>query len=202
MMACIPPDELAATRGQIAEIVRLDRALKQRFQQRFSLQPSLSRALVSFQANKGRPIYRWYKYKEAFSAALVEIMLDRVRVTKGHLLDPFNIDLVLLKLAPERATSGQHTEPQSYLALGELKGGIDPADADEHWKTARTALSRIREAFQAVGQAPLTFFIAAAIEKRMADEIWNDLESETLSNAANLTNDDQLAAVANWLCSL
>ncbi|MFO5475513.1 MAG: AvaI/BsoBI family type II restriction endonuclease, partial [Dolichospermum sp.] len=36
--------------------------------------------------------------------------------------------------------------------------------------------------------SPHTFFIGAAIEKRMAEEIWNDLESGKLSNAANFRN--------------
>jgi type II restriction enzyme len=39
-----------------------------------------------------------------------------------------------------------------------LKGGIDPAGADEHWKTAGSALLRIKRAFQAEGLAPATFF--------------------------------------------
>ncbi|HAJ78349.1 MAG TPA: hypothetical protein DCO75_01135, partial [Fibrobacteres bacterium] len=30
----------------------------------------------------------------------------------------------------------------------ELKGGIDPAGADEHWKTAKTAIDRIVSAFK------------------------------------------------------
>ncbi len=29
---------------------------------------------------------------------------------------------------------------EKTLMLGELKGGIDPAGADEHWKTANTVL--------------------------------------------------------------
>lgn len=99
-------------------------------------------------------------------------------------------------------TRSRYGAPQSYLALGELKGGIDPAGADEHWKTARTALNRIREAFAAAGHAPHTFFVGASIEKRMADEIWSDLEAGVLSNTANLMNDDQLATIANWLCEL
>jgi DNA modification methylase len=70
-------------------IAHLDRALKQRFQRQFSVQPSLTRSLVSFQANKGRPVYRWYKYKEAFSAALVERLLSQYNITGGRLLDPF-----------------------------------------------------------------------------------------------------------------
>jgi DNA modification methylase len=45
--------------------------------------------LVSFQGNKTRPIYRWYKYKEAFSATLVEFLLQRYGIHPGRLLDPF-----------------------------------------------------------------------------------------------------------------
>lgn len=84
-------DELApaGSRPSLEGIAHLDRALKQRFQRQFSVQPSLTRSLVSFQANKGRPVYRWYKYKEAFSAALVERLLDQYGVTDGRVLDPF-----------------------------------------------------------------------------------------------------------------
>jgi hypothetical protein len=92
--------------------------------------------------------------------------------------------------------------PRSYIALGELKGGIDPAGADEHWKTANSALERIREAFTGSKFKPRLFFIGAAIAKRMAEEIWQQLNAGKLDNAANLTNDDQIASVAHWLCSL
>jgi type II restriction enzyme len=50
--------------------------------------------------------------------------------------------------------------------------------------------------------SPHTFFIGAAIEKRMAEEIWNDLESGKLSNAANMTNDTQVDSICHWLISL
>jgi DNA modification methylase len=70
------------------EIERLDQEL-QRHLKKFSLRPSLTRPLVSFQANKNRPIYRWYKYKEAFSAALVEHLFQKYDVTQGKILDPF-----------------------------------------------------------------------------------------------------------------
>jgi len=92
--------------------------------------------------------------------------------------------------------------PTVYLALGELKGGIDPAGADEHWKTARSALYRINQAFMTRELKPHTFFIGAAIAKTMAGEIWRQLQEETLTNAANLTDEDQLASISRWLCSL
>lgn len=53
------------------------------------MESGLSRSLVSFQANKGRAIYRWFKFKEAFSAGLVEYLLSRYQISNGVLLDPF-----------------------------------------------------------------------------------------------------------------
>ena len=71
------------------EIEQLDHELQQYFKPTFSIQPSLTRSLVSFHANKTRPVYRWYKYKEAFSALLVEHLFQKYGVTKGRILDPF-----------------------------------------------------------------------------------------------------------------
>jgi type II restriction enzyme len=98
--------------------------------------------------------------------------------------------------------SSIHKTPEKYIALGELKGGIDPAGADEHWKTANTALERIRTSFVDLELNPPTFFIGAAIEKSMAQEIFSQLKSKTLTNAANLTVDSQLVAICDWICRL
>lgn len=73
----------------LEQVDRLDRELNHYFQNSFIIQPSLTRLLVSFQANKARPIYRWYKYKEAFSASLVELLCQRYGVVQGKILDPF-----------------------------------------------------------------------------------------------------------------
>ncbi len=112
-----------------------------------------------------------------------------------------NVDLVLLDATTETLRS-TFKEPSRYVALGELKGGIDPAGADEHWKTARTALTRIQRAFAKGGLSPRLFFVGAAIEKKMADEIWEQLQEGTLDNAANLTEQNQTASLARWLSSL
>jgi DNA modification methylase len=63
--------------------------LFQQFTDRLTVQASLTRSLVSFQANKARAVYRWYKYKEAFSASLVEHLLSQQQITAGKILDPF-----------------------------------------------------------------------------------------------------------------
>ncbi|WP_343217340.1 site-specific DNA-methyltransferase [Chthonomonas sp.] len=70
-------------------IIEDDKRLQLKFRDAFLLDPQLSRTLVSFQANKQRPIYRWYKYKEAFSAAFVEYILQKYRIQDGPICDPF-----------------------------------------------------------------------------------------------------------------
>ena len=49
----------------------------------------LDRRLVSFQANKNKSVYRLFKYKEGFSAALVDYFIDYMEVD-GPILDPFS----------------------------------------------------------------------------------------------------------------
>jgi hypothetical protein len=68
-----------ATTVDLNEINRLDMELESHFKSKFHIQSSLTRSLVSFQANKNRPVYRWYKYKEGFSASLVEHFFQKYR---------------------------------------------------------------------------------------------------------------------------
>lgn len=111
-----------------------------------------------------------------------------------------NIDMCLFNIDRDKYSASVVNTAAKYLALGELKGGIDPAGADEHWKTARTALERIRTGFSKY--EPATLFIGAAIESKMAEEIWDWLEDGKLQNAANLTDDDQVSSIVRWLCAL
>lgn len=113
-----------------------------------------------------------------------------------------NVDLVLFDRTTGDFTRKIIAEPSAYIALGELKGGIDPAGADEHWKTARTAIHRIQRAFSKKKLKPSIFFIGAAIEAKMATEIWEMLKRGDLGNAANLTDEDQVAAISKWICSI
>ncbi|UJS16210.1 MAG: type II restriction endonuclease [Candidatus Jettenia sp.] len=118
-----------------------------------------------------------------------------------------NIDLCLFNceskdFSNKKIAKDTLNSPHAYIALGELKGGIDPAGADEHWKTAWTALSRIQDSFAKSRHKPYLFFIGAAIESKMATEIWHLLKKGILTNAANLTDDNQIASLSRWLCNL
>ncbi len=73
----------------LAEIESISTKTETRYNGQLKTENALSRGLVSFQANKKRSVYRWYKFKEAFSADLVEYLLDRYGIKNGVLLDPF-----------------------------------------------------------------------------------------------------------------
>jgi hypothetical protein len=116
-----------------------------------------------------------------------------------------NVDSALLRCTPEQAFDKNDPfikNPVFYIALGELKGGIDPAGADEHWKTANFTLNRINQAFAGAGLNPSRYFVGAAIATAMANEIFGQLNGGLLSNAANLTSDNQLASICEWLVEL
>ena len=180
-------------------------------------QRKLSRAIISTLALAGIPYHwlhstnnSWVPMTDEDSG--IEIHLRGLSWVKGkrrrtvvyNLTVPFlknNVDLCLFNCSPDELKDS-YRAPTSYIALGELKGGIDPAGADEHWKTARTAIIRIQTVFTQSGLTPHTFFIGAAIAKKMAQEIWTQLEAGTLENAANLTVDSQVASIARWLCKL
>jgi hypothetical protein len=181
-------------------------------------QRKLSRYLMAALTNAGIP-YRWlhatnnaWTQATANDAGIEQFLKglswqtgQRNRTLIFNLKVPFvgtNVDLVLLNVPCEEYSSEAICRPDCFLAFGELKGGIDPAGADEHWKTATKALDRIRQAFKKKNRRPPLCYIGAAIARNMAGEIWQGLEAGELANAANLTRDDQLASLCSWLCGL
>lgn len=115
-----------------------------------------------------------------------------------------NVDICLFSGNLDEYNAGKIVRQDNRaIMFGELKGGIDPAGADEHWKTGNSALNRIRTSFSAVGYpCMMTSFVGAAIERAMAKEIFAQLEDGTLTNATNLTNNNQLIEYCNWLLEL
>ncbi len=73
----------------LGETARLNGSMFDYFSEKIIFDHNLTRRTVSFQANKKCRFYRWYKYKEAFSANLVEYLLSCYPVKKGKILDPF-----------------------------------------------------------------------------------------------------------------
>ncbi len=63
--------------------------LFERLSNKLEIAYHFNRQIVSFQANKKEPVYRWFKYKEGFSAALIKYFLKEYSSKPGKILDPF-----------------------------------------------------------------------------------------------------------------
>lgn len=100
----------------IDRIAALNEALYSQFEPAMRVDEGLTRALVSFQDSKQSPGFRWYRFKEAFSAALVDRLLDEYRLSGGRLLDPFAGSGTALFAAARR---GMYTEGIELLPIGQ-----------------------------------------------------------------------------------
>jgi len=132
------------TATSLEHIADLDRRLADQHKHWLRPQPTLNRTLVSFQANKGRAIYRWYKYKEGFAADLVRFFLKELKVTsRARLLDPFSGSGTSLFVASERGIDADGVEllpigQQIVAARQIVESGLSEVEIStlEHW--ART----------------------------------------------------------------
>lgn len=92
------------------KINQLDKNLEQIFSDKLEVCKDLSRVLVSFQGNKSRPSYRWYKYKEGFSASLIDYFLNENDLNSGTILDPFAGSGTTLFVSSERGLQAEGIE--------------------------------------------------------------------------------------------
>ncbi len=100
----------------LEQIEELDKSLIEYFPDTLVVDNALTRKLVSFQANKARTYYRWYKYKEAFSADLVEYLFRKYKTVKGKTLDPFAGAGTALFVC---SSLGYHSEGIELLPIGQ-----------------------------------------------------------------------------------
>lgn len=109
-----------------------------------------------------------------------------------------SVDFMVLKKYDDGSYNIE--DHHQYISVGELKSGIDPAGADEHWKTAATALKRIHQSFVKEGiDSPNIYFIGGAISKHMASEILQNIENDKLKYAANLNYQEQMENIIEHL---
>ena len=102
--------------------------LYQHFSDRIVLNPSLNRQLVSYQADKETPFYRWLKYREGFTSRLVKYLLGKIHPEAGVLLDPF---------------AGSGAALFASAALGWQTCGIEVLPVGVYAIEARKAASRV-----------------------------------------------------------
>lgn len=124
-------------------------ALEQRFAH--CLQAPRERTPVSYAANRAEPLLRLYRYKEAFSAALVESLLDRFAI-KGSdfVLDPFAGMGTTLLVCMRRGIPSVGIErlPSSATVARSWPRFLDlePGDLTKAWLEYREHLLRVAPA--------------------------------------------------------
>lgn len=110
MIATVVEKKLTSQTLLREEILELDNNLERSFSGKLEVCKDLSRVLVSFQGNKLRPSYRWYKYKEGFSASLIDYFLNSNNLNSGTILDPFAGSGTTLFVASERGLKTEGIE--------------------------------------------------------------------------------------------
>lgn len=63
--------------------------LEQKYKDVIEVNRLLNRKIVSFQANKKIPFYRWFAFKEGFSSQMVNLFIKDCSKKSGNVLDPF-----------------------------------------------------------------------------------------------------------------
>ncbi len=82
------PDDAFVLASPNAGLTRERADLHRRFADRVSVNPYFSRKIVSYQGNKESVGFRWMKYKEGFSTALIRQLIQSGKGTQ--ILDPFS----------------------------------------------------------------------------------------------------------------
>lgn len=173
-------DSKEAVSHEVLHIERLDAALLQQYQNVVRLQPLLNRQIVSFQDSKNTPTYRWYKYKEAYSARLVEWLLSAYSVSNGTVLDPFAGTGTTLFVAVENGLNAD---------------GIELLDVGKEIITARLTLEN-----------ECTETDRKRLRIWQEEMLWKESPARTHLNTVRITNnaypDDTLAAIESFMAAM
>jgi Tfp pilus assembly protein PilZ len=117
-----------------------------KYSDRMSVNPVLTRSLVSFQGNKNKPFVGWLKYKEAFSSEFVRFALETIDTSERRsvLFDPFAGSATALFAAAERGWNASGTE---LLPIGICAARARAAAQRVNLRKLSAAMCRLDDVF-------------------------------------------------------
>lgn len=170
---------------ELVEIFPSERQkLYNRLSDKLEVAYNFNRQLVSFQANKEEPIYRWFKFKEGFSSDLVKYFITKYTSKPGKILDPFaGVGTTLF--------AGQAIGWESY-GIELLPVGIFVMEAREALRkiNAKELSESIRELWQTLNKIenPPTYFNHISITRDAFPEDTEIALNKFLSYCGTLKN--------------
>jgi len=168
-----------AVQNALETVQKRNAALEARFADKLKVNYQLNRQLVSFQANKNKPAYRWFRYKESFSEALVQHLLDVLDLESGRVLDPFagvgtalfaaserGLDATGIELLPVGCEVMEVRQQAQNGDVAALRQVLERWRRERPWKQMQSAkpfahLHITRQAFPEETQPELEKYLAA-----------------------------------------
>ncbi len=168
-----------AVQDALGAIQEHNATLEARFADKLKVNYQLNRQLVSFQANKNKPGYRWFRYKESFSEALVQHLLDVLGLESGRVLDPFagvgttlfaaserGLDATGIELLPVGCEVMEVRRQTQHGDVTALRLVLDRWRREQPWKQIQSAkpfahLRITRQSFPDETQRALEKYLAA-----------------------------------------
>jgi len=163
--------------------------LLKKFESKFQHDKFLTRQTVSFQANKTTPIYRWFKYKEGFSANLVQYYIEKFNLQNTRVLDPFAGVGTSLFASTEygcHATGIEILPVGAYIIQQKAKiDKINPTKLQKEISKIWKELENFEDNFQHIKHIPIT--------EGAFSETTQNLLNKYITHTNNLDNDIQSA---------
>lgn len=212
MLVKIDSDEVI--RNLDRDVFDEDRILYDKFCDTIQIDSNLTRKIVSFQGNKNKFFYSFFRYKEAFSYSLVKYCLEKYKIDRGIVLDPFcgigtsvftsssmGLDAIGIELLPIGIKVCDFRNDLCSLSINDTKYIKELIDSKEWKKESFCPLNELRITYGAYPEKT-EFELSQFIQwtNRQSKRISNILFFVTLSILEDISYTQKDGQYLRWDC--